>query len=419
MPAVPESGVLRFGDRGPAVRALQRALARLRFEPGKADGVFATQTRAAVVAFQQANGLAPDGIVGPQTARALNDPGAKAAQPGLPTPGVTDPPDAAAARSGLAAAVASGRLSRREAARYDAILDRFLVRLSEGSGERAVTLAAVLHDVSLHSAVYDRPRALALFEMLDTNARYFAQRDPPSKMTDIAGSDGAIHRFIPGHGFQVHPLANFARLNALVAAGERERAVRLARAAVARAVRANGAFTWEYYFPFKGPSRWTSGMAQAVAAQALARTAALVDDGELAEAARGAYAAIPGKLVRPLAGGLWLREYGFSDIAILNSQLQAVLSIGDYAELADDTEARGVAEQLAAATRALLPRFDTGCWSLYSLGGSEASLSYQLYVVFMLRKLAAKRREPIWGEMARRWNPSRRARAGGTGCAAA
>ena len=85
-----------------------------------------------------------------------------------------------------------------------------------------------------------------------------------------------------------------------------------------------------------------------------------------------------------------------------------MLSIGDYAELTDDAAARGVADQLAAATRVLLPRFDTGCWSLYSLGGSEASVSYQLYVVSMLRKLAAKRPEPIWGEMAKRWKPTPR-----------
>jgi murein L,D-transpeptidase YcbB/YkuD len=52
---------------------LQRALTTAGYDPGTADGDFGLNTEAAVVAFQQANGLSPDGIVGPETAEALND----------------------------------------------------------------------------------------------------------------------------------------------------------------------------------------------------------------------------------------------------------------------------------------------------------------------------------------------------------
>lgn len=55
------------------VRELQRALAAAGFDPGSADGIFGESTEAAVVAFQQANGLSLDGIVGPETAEALNN----------------------------------------------------------------------------------------------------------------------------------------------------------------------------------------------------------------------------------------------------------------------------------------------------------------------------------------------------------
>ena len=53
------------------VAELQRALARAGFDPGSPDGTFGQNTEQAVVAFQQANGLPVDGIVGPMTAHAL------------------------------------------------------------------------------------------------------------------------------------------------------------------------------------------------------------------------------------------------------------------------------------------------------------------------------------------------------------
>jgi hypothetical protein len=54
------------------VRELQQALTAAGYDPGAADGTYGEQTEAAVVAFQQANGLAVDGRVGPETAAALN-----------------------------------------------------------------------------------------------------------------------------------------------------------------------------------------------------------------------------------------------------------------------------------------------------------------------------------------------------------
>ena len=63
--------LLKTGSRGPLVELLQTALVRAGYEPGPVDGVFGGRTRAAVVAFQNASGLAPDGVVGPLTRRAL------------------------------------------------------------------------------------------------------------------------------------------------------------------------------------------------------------------------------------------------------------------------------------------------------------------------------------------------------------
>jgi len=62
---------LRRGNRGTEVRELQRLLGNGGHDPGPIDGVFGSRTAAAVLAFQQANGLAADGIVGPNTWSAL------------------------------------------------------------------------------------------------------------------------------------------------------------------------------------------------------------------------------------------------------------------------------------------------------------------------------------------------------------
>ena len=55
------------GSRGDAVRRLQELLNKKGFDCGAVDGIFGSKTYAAVVAFQKANGLGADGIVGPLT----------------------------------------------------------------------------------------------------------------------------------------------------------------------------------------------------------------------------------------------------------------------------------------------------------------------------------------------------------------
>lgn len=64
--------MLDYGDQGALVIALQERLAALGFASGRADGVFGSRTRAAVLAFQAENGLTTDGKIGPETRAALN-----------------------------------------------------------------------------------------------------------------------------------------------------------------------------------------------------------------------------------------------------------------------------------------------------------------------------------------------------------
>jgi hypothetical protein len=130
-------------------------------------------------------------------------------------------------------------------------------------------------------------------------------------------------------------------------------------------------------------------------AQALARAGRL-------DLARRAYEAIPDSLDRELPAGPWIRLYGGSSALVLNAQLQSAISLGDYAQLAGDDEAAGYASRLLEAARAMLPRFDTGHWSRYSLR-VESDLHYQDYVISLLKTLARRTGDAAWTDAATRF----------------
>jgi hypothetical protein len=304
--------------------------------------------------------------------------------------------DAAAARRGLTTAATSGRLPADDAATYRASVDRAVATWRRLPGSRATNLAGVLHDAAALAGRYDAARALAIFAGLEVNTEYFGTKSTPSGTIDVEGDDGVVYRYFSGHGLQFHPLANFARLNAHAVRKDYESASRLADALLARAVQTSSGLTWEYGFPFGGGrAPWTSGMAQAVAAQAFSRAAAALQDPALLDPASQAYRAAQA-LVRTTSAGPWIRLYSFSSLAVLNAQLQAALSIGEYARNSGNADAALFADRLEQAAATLLPDFDTGGWSLYALGGAEATLHYHKYVVSLLERLAELDERPDW-----------------------
>ena len=76
---------LKIGSASSAVATLQNRLIALGYLTGKADGIFGTKTSLAVIAFQKANGLTPDGIAGAKTIAKLNKPNAVSATGGQST----------------------------------------------------------------------------------------------------------------------------------------------------------------------------------------------------------------------------------------------------------------------------------------------------------------------------------------------
>ncbi len=415
VPAVPErrttvldrlvaaDRVLAPGAEGAAARGLQQALTVLGLSPGPIDGVYSDGTRAAVAAFQEAEGLTPSGSVDAATADALRE--------GLV---LWAAERTESIREGLVAAEGRGDLSEEALGRNGAIAMEAALQLARMPADRAAALSAVLTDVATQAPVYDRPRAAALFGMVEVNARHLAAKPLPEPGSDVLGADGTVYRHHAGHGLQFHPLANFARLNRYLAKEHLPRARTLAAALRARAVPAEDGLVWEYYFPFGGPGRWTSALAQAAGAQAFTRTALALDDDAAARAAKGAFDAIPETLARPLAGGTWVREYSFSDMAVLNAQLQSLVSLTEYATGLDDDRALAFTRELSAASREMLPELDTGSWSDYAIGGSEASQHYHCYHVDLLRRLIESdaANASTWTEYRTRWQQYADARGG-------
>ena len=61
----------KYGSTGSEVRTIQDKLKRWGYYNGNVDGIYGSQTVAAVKRFQQKNGLQVDGISGPQTLKAM------------------------------------------------------------------------------------------------------------------------------------------------------------------------------------------------------------------------------------------------------------------------------------------------------------------------------------------------------------
>jgi len=65
--------LIRQGDEGPRVELVQLKLIALGYLPeGSATGVFGGATNSAVLTFQSEYGLVVDGLVGPETERAIS-----------------------------------------------------------------------------------------------------------------------------------------------------------------------------------------------------------------------------------------------------------------------------------------------------------------------------------------------------------
>ena len=312
--------------------------------------------------------------------------------------------DLALINKGIDRAVAANRINSTEAAEFRSDANAAANVLPKLPSSRYRNLAAVVHQVAGFWKGYDSPRGLTLFGMLAFNTRWFASHWDQKAGKDVFDTtDGIWYRAFPGIGFQFHPLENFGKLNNFVAQKNATRAEQLAESLLDRSVVRSGGLAWEYYFRFEGGRPpWISGMAQAVAAQALSGAGTLLSDPTLTSASQRVYKTVP-SLTRSVQAGPWIRLYAFNDETVLNAQLQTIVSLQDYATRTGDPAATNLVAELLTSAVGMLPRFDTGYWSLYSLDGAEAPLSYHQYVVRLLGILSRRTQDPTLTAYAQRF----------------
>lgn len=255
-------------------------------------------------------------------------------------------------------------------------------------GQRRAELDYVLDTVrSLARGRRLTARLRPMFLMLDRNREWWAKAGPPGSGARLTfGGSRVIFQYFPGKGLQLHPLANFGRLNGYWMARRNSDLRSMAADLVALGVRRNGYLAWEYYFDFGGGRPpWVSGMAQGTAMQALARAGERLADPSLTQVARrglGAFARPTPRGVRVRQQkGDWYALYSFAPrLHVLNGHLQAVNGLRTHAELSGDASVMERFRAGDAAARDRIRSFDTGAWSLYSrpswVSGPEASLNY-------------------------------------------
>ena len=200
--------------------------------------------------------------------------------------------------------------------------------------------------------------------------------------------DGLVYEFRPGAGVHPHPLATAGRLNALAAACLHERREACRPSALSRTaddlgvlgVQDGSRLRFEYTFPFgKGRPPWSSSMAQATAAQGLARAARVTGERRHAIAASRAFRALVSPSTSVRAGGRVQRfaMYSFQpSMRVLNGELQTLVGLADYARMAKSRRARRVVRHASRRIVRALDAWDTGAWTLYAAGGHEATLHY-------------------------------------------
>jgi hypothetical protein len=309
------------------------------------------------------------------------------------------------------------------------------------SGTRRLNLQSVVGtlDRIARSGSLTVSRMPALFTQLDHNTqfwpskplprippptpspcRYFVKKSGYVTPVRYVFDDGPlIYQYYPGFGLQLQALANWGKANALAGACvgvygpnvkcEPDKLKEYLDAMVAIASHRGNATTWEYWFPFSGGSPpWTSGLSQGTAITALVRGAEVLKDPHYLDVARDAVGIFttPAPLgVRTSAfGGSWYAEYSFAPgLLILNGFLQALNGIWDLAEATHSSRVRAIYKRGSRAAKHAIHHYDTGAWSLYSLGGNEDDLNYHRLVRDFLKGLCERTKDRVYCHYSQRF----------------
>ena len=339
-----------------------------------------------------------------------------------------DPPQARAAagptvRETLDGALRRGRISKAQHERFSRVYTeaRAVLRRRRTVAARCrVQLARVIGVIQTMASrgTLTAARMPALFLQLRRNAEFW-EREPRVRLGERVAFEGdpLLFQHYAGFGLQIQPLGNFGKANGLWNECEdrpddckRNQLHELLESMLYVASWRAGGKAWEYWFPFGGGyPPWASAMAQATGLQALSRSAVFFAEPRFMIAASKALPLFrkkwPAGVRLPTRRGPHYLLYSFSPgLRVLNAFAQTLTGLYDYSKLNRDARARKLFRAGDRVLKRELPRYDDGNWSLYSLGGVEASKDYHALVVQFLGNLCERTDSRTYCKFARRFD---------------
>lgn len=277
------------------------------------------------------------------------------------------------------------------------------------SGRRRIELRGVLRNTNQMAArgSFTPTRLGPLFLTLERNRQWWASGGllASGARVSFAGTE-LVFQYVPGEGLQIHPLANFGKLNALWRSrADYDRMVDLLDELLPLAVERAGGVAWEYYYDFGGGAPpWVSGLAQGTGLQSMARAARKAGTGDLVYPVLQRGLAVfrqrtPSGVRVPAGAGDHYAQYSFAPgLRILNGFVQSLVGLYDFYEITGDPEAQRLFAAGEARALQEVPTYDTGAWSLYDRGTSskESNLNYHRVLIDFLASLCARTDQPVF-----------------------
>jgi heparosan-N-sulfate-glucuronate 5-epimerase len=173
--------------------------------------------------------------------------------------------------------------------------------------------------------------------------------------------------------------------------------------------------TWPIPFSLRTPrlsAGWISGMTQGQALSVLVRAYEYSRGPNIEQIARRAAAGFHvevkdgGLVTRTPGGDVFIEEIaGCPRTQILNGCLYGLFGVFEFAQTFEDREIARLIDAVLITLEAVLPRYDTGYWSRYSLGmrWNLASPYYHGVHVAQLERMATLFNRPMFRDVARRW----------------
>jgi hypothetical protein len=253
-------------------------------------------------------------------------------------------------------------------------------------------------------------RLTPLFLTLARNREWWSapRTTTPGQRITFAGSE-LVFQYYRGVGIQLQMLANFGLANGLWEGQMDARLRTLLGELLGVSVRRAGGTAWEYYFPFGGGRPpWTSAMSQGTAIQALSRASVRLGQPWLLLAAESGLSLFRRshpegvRLDRGTDRAEYLLYSFDPELLVLNGFLQALIGLYDHAQISNSALARRLFAAGDREARIMVPRYDTGSWSLYDLH-SRSTRDYHLLVTQFLERLCTRTGTAVYCDTAARF----------------